>query len=191
MDCALQASLLIDKCFVEFAESVQCMHCGDCLWKCWRSSKNLGTNALFHLQCRGCGIAQYWLPQGFDGLLNKVLHASTKLANVSPTRLRELLSLLCVGYPACNKGYCGIVKDLLKPTIYAMYRLQSADIVTYLQSVIVEKQLHSASVVWDTNFSSRNNNANFAATGFIELTTGMNYCLHIKTVYCNDEITPH
>ena len=27
--------------------------------------------------------------------------------------------------------------------------------------------------------------------GFIELTTGMNYCLHIETVYCNDEITPH
>ena len=102
-DCTLQASFLIDQCFVEFAESAQCMHCGNCSWKCWQSSKNLVTNALSHLRCRGCGIARYWLPQGSDGLLNKVVHASTKLANVSPTRFREFFSLLRVGYPACNK----------------------------------------------------------------------------------------
>ena len=102
-ECALQASFLIDQCFVEVAESAQCMDCGICSWKCWQSSKNLRTNALFHLRCCGCGIAQYWLPQGSDGLLNKVVHASTKLVNISPTRLREFFSLLRVGYPACNK----------------------------------------------------------------------------------------
>ena len=185
-----QASLLLNSHFIDFVKNAGCV-CGLCKWtSCWVvPNQHSGTNTLFRMRCV-CGIERTVSTQGADSPLNEAVHTATRLTGNSPTKVRQLSHLIGTNFPAGNQQYSHTLTEKVVPAVEKAYEAKRAEVIELTKQAIAGDDLSGATVAWDTGYSSRNNNANFASSAFLEKITGFNYCLHVEMVKCSDSVKP-